>query len=272
LRHKRCGAAGVLSDVDRASNDALRLVLFHRRAAPAARIVPGNRWRDWMSATDDRHANRCLPLLMANQTGWVLLNPAPFTATWDGSDRGASLEVEYPADVPAESRIAKSHFGYGILTFVFDDLIQTPPGYNLLVRGPTNSPKDGICALDGLVETDWSAAPFTMNWKLTRPGTVSFAKDEPFCQIIPQRRGELERFGAELRTLSSEPQLAKRFKAWSAYRSMVEVARRSGRETGDAGWRRLWMPDYFKGTSPSGESSPGHQTTLRLASFADGDG
>jgi hypothetical protein len=260
-----------LSHVDQASDDALQLVLFHRRPAPTARIVPGDRWRDWMSATNDRHANRCLPLLMANQAGWVLLNPAPFTATWHGSDRRASLEVEYPADVPAEARIAKSHFGYGVLTFVFDDLIQTPPSYNLLVRGPTNSPKDGICALDGLVETDWSAAPFTMNWKFTRPGTVSFAEDEPFCQILPQRRGELERFRAKLRSLSSEPPLAKRFNAWSAYRVMVEVVKRSARERSDASARRLWMPDYFKGTSPSGESSPEHQTTLRLASFVEGD-
>jgi hypothetical protein len=233
--------------------------------APVAQIVPASRWRHWMNATPDRMANRCLPLLMANQAGWVLLNPAPFTATWDGGDTPSALTIEYPRDAPDRAHIAASHFGHGIVTFRIQDLLQTPPGWNLLARGPTNSPKDGISPLDGLIESDWSAAPFTMNWKLTRPGPISFEQDEPFCHILPQRRGELERFRPRLRRLDAEPHLARRARAWSAARAVVMLGKDSARNAGDERWRRYWMEDYFKGTSPTGESSPEHQTVLRLA-------
>ncbi|MGH2763285.1 MAG: DUF6065 family protein [Thermoleophilaceae bacterium] len=247
--------------------DALQLVSFHRGGEPTVKIVPASRWRDWMNATSERFANRCLPLLMANQAGWVLLNPAPFEATWDGGDAASALTIGYPPDTPEERRIAVSHFGFGIITFGFHDVLCTPPGYNLFARGPTNSPKDGVCALDGLIETDWSATPFTMNWKLTRPGTVAFAQDEAFCQIAPQRRGELERFRPEFRSLKDEPALARRISAWSACRIMVDMGKQATRAAGNRKWRRFWLEDYFKGRAPTGESSPEHQTTLRLASF-----
>ncbi|MCA1685255.1 MAG: DUF6065 family protein, partial [Planctomycetia bacterium] len=38
--------------------------------------------RDWMDATPNRYAYRCLPLTIMNQTGWWVKNPVGFTATW----------------------------------------------------------------------------------------------------------------------------------------------------------------------------------------------
>ena len=67
------------------------LTAYHAPGRRELEIVPASRWRDWMEATDDRWANRCLPLLMANESGWWLLNPCGFTAVWDGGDRDASL-------------------------------------------------------------------------------------------------------------------------------------------------------------------------------------
>ena len=180
---------------------------FHEGPSPPLQIVKGTRWREWMNETFERFANRCLPLLMANEAGWLILNPAPFKATWDGGTGTGSLLVEYPEDTPPELRAAHSHFGHGIVTWHTSYTFRTPPDYNLLVRGPANWPKADVAALEGLVETDWSAAPFTMNWKLMRPDVpVVFEKDEPFCQIVPQRRGELESFAPEFRTLDDDPE------------------------------------------------------------------
>jgi hypothetical protein len=177
--------------------------------------------------------------------------------------------VQYPDDPPPEQRLASSHFGEGILTFAFGDMICTPPGFNTLARGPANSPKDGIGPLEGIVETDWSAAPFTMNWKFTRPGTIAFDEDEPFCQIVPQRRGELERFRPAIRSLSGDPELSRRAEAWPAARVMVALGRVRAIAQGDERWTRHWHEDYFRGTAPTGESSQEHQTKLRLAPFTD---
>src|ERR1700755_2509816 len=195
-------AATIAASPDQPSPDpaagapAAPFVAFHGRdPLIAPEIEPASRWREWMNATAGRSANRCLPLLMANESGWVLKNPAAFTATWDGSDGRDAIQIEYDDACPANRMLASSHFGSGVLTFAVPYLFRTPPGFNLLVRGPANLPKDGICALDGLVETAWSVATFTMNWKITRPNhPVSFEEAEPFCMLVPQRRGELERF------------------------------------------------------------------------------
>jgi Family of unknown function (DUF6065) len=60
-------------------------------------------------------------------------------------------------------------------------VFRTPPGCNLYVRGPANSPKDGIAALEGIIETDWSEATFTMNWsRQLLEGEVSNSPDGAF--------------------------------------------------------------------------------------------
>ena len=57
-------------------------------------IVPGRPQRAWMDHFADRHAYRCLPLTMANTTGWEILCPVGFTATWTaGPTRAPSPSV-----------------------------------------------------------------------------------------------------------------------------------------------------------------------------------
>ncbi len=82
--------------------------------------------------------------------------------------------------------MAVSHFGHGILTWRLPFLFRTPVDTDLLMRGPANSPKDGIAPLEGMIETDWSPATATMNWQITRPDhVVRFVADEPIAMIVP---------------------------------------------------------------------------------------
>lgn len=123
-------------------------------------LLAGPSRRAWMDALPDRYANRCLPLLIANQAGWLLLNPQTVWLSWDGRAGLDAVTVEYEGDVP-QTR-ALSHFGHGIVTFHVPFLFRTTPGWNLLVRGPANCPIDGLYPLEGVVETDWSTATFTL--------------------------------------------------------------------------------------------------------------
>ena len=155
-----------------------------------------------MEETNDRFANRCLPLLMANQAGWFLLSAHAVRVTWLGTNELSGVRVELIKGAPPHPVL--SHFGHGIVTWHIPYLFRTPPGYNLLVRGPANWPKDGATPLEGLVESDWSAATFTLNWRLTRPHhPVTFEQGEPIGMLLPQRRSELEAFQPELCTLDS---------------------------------------------------------------------
>lgn len=219
-----------------------------------------------MEDTDQRFASRCLPLLMANQSGWIILNGHEFQATWTGGKARESLHVEYAAaSVPSPLR-AVSHFGYGILSWSVPYLFRTPPGYNLLTRGPANWPKDGACALEGLVETDWAVATFTMNWKLTRPGLpVTFGAEEPFCMVVPQRRGELESFDPQIRDLADDPKIAAAHDEWGRRRHATNVQNFLAEHSRAP---KTFDRHYFQGSAPDGRQSEDHQTRLRLAAFA----
>jgi len=48
-----------------------------------------------MDATADRYAYRCLPLLIANQAGWLALNNREVRVTWNGDDDPSALTIEY---------------------------------------------------------------------------------------------------------------------------------------------------------------------------------
>ncbi len=213
-----------------------------------------------------KSAKLCLPLLVANQSGWVLSNPQTFTATWDGGHSPDAIRVDHPL---GRNAVVRSHFGGGILTWSLDYLFRTPPGWNLWVRGPVNHPKDGASPLEGVVETDWADSTFTMNWKLTRPGhTVRFEAGEPYCVVLPQRRGELEAFQPQIRDIESDPATATGARKFVERRKQSRIRKFLAEYSKDfeADWD-AWEKDYFKGRRPDGSPAPEHQTKLRLAEF-----
>lgn len=246
-----------------APGGALRLVAYRVSEGAAPEIVPAPHARAWMAATRDSFANRCLPLLIANQAGWFVLGSHTVRATWDGGDALGNTVVEHLDGEPPVP--ASSHFGHGVVTFQLPYLFRTPPGYNLLVRGPANFPIDGASALEGIVETDWCPATFTINWKLTRPGrAVTFARGAPIAMLVPQRRGELEAFAPEVRGLHDDPEEAAAYIAWreSRARFLEELP-----VEGSDAHQKAWQRDYVHGQSPGGTRAPEHQRKLALRPF-----
>lgn len=225
-------------------------------------LVPAPSRRQWMDQTPDRFANRCLPLLLANQAGWNVELTEPVEAEWTGDD--GLNEVKIFGTDRVKSNVA-SHFGFGILTFKMPYLFRTEPGYNLLARGPANVFKDGISPLEGLVEADWSVAPFTMSYKITRPRhRIRFDAGEPICFLVPSKRHELEAFDPELFELDDDPALSKEYRQWRESRGQfIDDLSNAREEAVRAGWQR----DYFLGKGPGDRVAPEHQTKLPLRPF-----
>ena len=260
-------------------SDARVIHAFEVGAPTNMPIVRGHPQRDWMDATTDRFAYRCLPLVIANQSGWMIQNPVDFTACWNGGRKQEDVWINFgggqtsdqfafqvcvgPTANESDPRIS-SHFGGGVLTFRLPYLFQTPPEINLWVKGPSNWVKDGVCPLEGVVETDWSAASFTMNWKLTRPGlSVEFKRGEPICMIVPIPRGLAESLDPRQAPISSNPTLESEYKTWNVRRKeyLETIARTPEISKAD------WEKDYFQGRTPSGDYFEGHQKQVRLKEF-----
>lgn len=236
-------------------------------------IVPGNARREWMDRTALGFANRCLPLRIANQFGWFILNDRKIQVVWSGGNANEDIKVFYfkkdiNEDTTKMNFAIRSHFGHGIITWRIPYLFRTPPQYNLYVRGPTNWWKDGAYPLDAIVESDWAVSTFTMNWKITRAETpIIFDEGEPICMIFPIPRSNIERFFPETHNLDEDPELKTKYKAWSESRKAFLDARHQPQQSEKN--RLAWQKDYYVGRYPDGSNFSDHQIKLPLRAFVD---
>ena len=237
-------------------------LICYRMHDAAPQIVPGAPERDWMERTGDRYAYRCIPLSIANSTGWEILSTRAFQATWNGGQAKEDIALEATDGGGPLAHLVMSHFAHGILTFHTGYLFRTDPGWGLVCRGVPNRAKDGIAPLDGLVETDWLPFGFTMNWQFTRPGKVTFAKGEPFCFVMPMPHLLLDDIAPEIRPLASNPELQAENAAWAASRGAF-LAKLDARdpETVQEAWQRF----YVRGAKDKGAPAPDtHRARRRL--------
>lgn len=231
-------------------------------------IRPAQATREWMDATPEGFAYRCLPLDIANTHGWEVLSPCTFDARWWGGTGTDQVEIRMAPGTDTDTTMAPvSIFGQGVLTFHIAGLFRTPPGWNLWVGGSPNRPKEGVYPLTGLVETDWAPYTFTMNWKFTRRHRwVRFEAGEPICFFFPLQRGYLEEVTPVLVPMEADPEVLGQFKAWS--KSRDEFHAEMARATPLAGSDK-WQKHYYRGVDSGGRpGSANHQTKLRLAPFA----
>lgn len=244
-----------------ASPEGLMQLDCYRIYDTAPKIIPGRSRREWMDAFVDRHPYRCLPLTMANSTGWEILCPIDLEIEWNGGEMEDAITFHSSAGPQAIASFAASHFRRGIVTMHTGHLFRTPPGWGLWCNGAPNWPKDGIMPLSGLVETDWLPFPFTMNWQMTRPGVVRFEKDEPFCFFTLMEHEKLEEITPQLRQLDDNEELKAEFKAWSESRADFNKRLEEGEE---GALRDKWQRHYMRGTKTSGQKVESHKTKRQL--------
>lgn len=244
---------------DEQDRPRLFLTAYTLRSSNLYPIVPADASRAWMDSAEARNPKHCLPMLIANQQGWWLLNTMAFSARWDGGPSPEALEIEYVPEAGGPFP-ASSHFGNGIVSFEVPFIFRTSPGYNLLVRGPANLPIHGASPIEGVVETDWANVTFTMNWQLTRAGEeVCFPAGMPICCLVPFARGELSTFIANERSSVTLPE-REEYLLWRKKRHEFRQEQRASSAP-------KWQHDYMSGRQMDGGLFSGHETRLHLSPF-----
>lgn len=227
-------------------------------------IVPAAPDRAWMDAYSTRHPYRCLPLTIANSSGWHVLCPTAFEAEWDGGEETSALTVRALKPMPDGrpfDHFCSSNFGHGIVTLHTDYIFRTPPGWDLLATGPVNSPKDNLYPLTGIIETDWLPYPFTMNWRLLKPGKATFEEGEPFCFLMPIPKQALLETQLEIHRLDDDPELKRQHEAFRVSRNeFLDRIKAGDQEATKQAWQRY----YFTGRHPDGTRVEGHTNKIRL--------
>lgn len=236
-------------------------------------VRPGDGWtiepsgpkRDWMDQTTRKAAYRCLPLVMANQAGWIVPCPVSFKAVWDKSKpEPGNLTFEFSEREDVYSKQIISLFGSGIITFSLPWLFRTSDRVGLFVRGATNFYREGLSPLDGLVETDWAPYTFTMNWKIHKPKTpIWFRKGDPVCMLMPFPLDFLETIEPVVKPIATNEMLEEDFETFCMHRraELREVAK-------DVEGFQFDLK-YMRGRKPDGEPAPDHKTNFTLRKFED---
>jgi hypothetical protein len=230
----------------------------YRVSADAMEIIPGRASRQWMDETHQRFAYRCIPLSIANASGWEIVLPFSFSAIWNGGSRSDDLTIVQDG----ESGLVCSHFGHGVVTFHTGWLFRTSPGWALWCRGAPNHLNDGIVPLEGVVETDWLPFPFTMNWRFTAPGAVHFEKGEAICFVTLLAHAMLDSVTPKVRDLKDDPALQAAHDSWA--RSRDDFNGRLAANEADA-VREGWQRTYVRGASEGQAPSPFHRSKRKLA-------
>lgn len=228
-------------------------------------IRPAEPTRDWMDATPEAFAYRCLPLNIANAHGWEILTPVGFSAYWRGGATTADVIIRADAGMPAAS-MPVSLFGQATLTMHIQGLFRTPPGWSLFAGGSPNRAKDGIAPLAGVIETDWSPYTFTMNWRFTRRNHwIRFEAGEPICCVQPILRNALERMEPKLVPLTDNPEAARQFAAWSESRNAFQANVATKHPVAGAD---QWQKRYYRGLDMDDKlGAVDHLARLRLKPF-----
>jgi len=250
--------------------------IFAYKLGPSSVISPkvAEVKRKWMDDTPDSFANRCLPLLAANGLGWQFAVPNGFCAQWDGSSKPECINIEFfdGSDLSTNDWV-QSHFGSGVLTFHIGYLIKTSKGDGLYVKGPANSFKHGVTALEGFVETDWLPFTFTMNWKFFIPNKkVFFEKGDIFCQIFPYPKEYIEKFNPVLVDWDQSGEVGSVYDEWSESR---DDHNRNLKDHGIAftTGKDDWQKNYFKGEYKDGTKCENlgftHYSKWKIEKFKD---
>lgn len=81
---------------------------------PGLEIVAASPKREWMAATPEHFAYRCLPMSIANEYGWMILGDQAVDILWDGSPDPSGVMIRSSAQ---SKNTPMSHFGSGVVTW-----------------------------------------------------------------------------------------------------------------------------------------------------------
>ena len=248
------------------SKEEKEKIVFYDLSPQMGIIKPGKRQRVWMDNTTDEYAYRCLPINMANMTGWDVQAPCDIHASWNGGNRWEDINMH--VENSAYEGFVHSQFGYGVLTFSVGFIVKTPEGVNLWVKGIPNETRRGITALEGICETDWSPATFTMNWQFTEPNVpVCFRKGDIVCRMIPYPRSYVEKFTPEHQFIAqADTEFQEDYLKWNRGRAtfLSKLTAAEPSEEKSTGWQKQYMQGKI-----GNSGQPEHQTKVKTPKVAD---
>lgn len=158
------------------------------------RDMRGQRNREGFPKT----ASACLPMSIANQTGFSIVSLSDFTMRWDGGHEPSSVSITCEDkvlegfygngedNVYGNSKQMIAPFYSGMISIKHDFFIRTPLGVNLFVTQVPNNFIPATVPVSAMIETDNAVRDWVFNLKITVPNVdIHIKKGDPLIGLIP---------------------------------------------------------------------------------------
>lgn len=156
---------------------------------PVANIEPLSAKRDWMEATFDKHAYRCLPVTLTNQLGWAISFPEDITFMWDGQISTSGEHVK----VLAGEKYVQTGRGQATVSFETGLVFRTPENYSLLTYNVPNMFMEGVSPYTTIISSSFFEGPLPVAWKVTKPFVpITIKAGQPVAAVFPISLTEIQ--------------------------------------------------------------------------------
>jgi hypothetical protein len=160
--------------------------------------------RDWMDATYNKHAYQCLPMTVANVSGWELVLDEDLVVLWEG---GNTIVKVLSGGTQKDRQVAHPSM-IGIISLSTGWAINTEEGYATWITGSPNYFLDGAVPLSATIPSSWWPDEVQMNWKITKVNEpVTFPAGMPYCFFTIYQEGLLESVEFEVENIWDKPEL-----------------------------------------------------------------
>lgn len=146
-------------------------------------------------------ATACLPMSIANQTGFAIVSLSDFTMRWDGGHEPSSVSIT------CDDKVVEGFYGHGedhvygnakqmlapfysgMISIKHDFFLRTPLGVNLFVTQVPNNFIPATVPVSAMIETDNAVRDWVFNLKITVPNIdIHIKKGDPLIGLIPVPR------------------------------------------------------------------------------------
>lgn len=149
---------------------------------PVANIEPLSAKRDWMEATFDKHAYRCLPVTLTNQLGWAISFPEDITFMWDGQISTSGEHIK----VLAGEKYIQTGRGQATVSFETGLVFRTPENYSLLTYNVPNMFMEGVSPYTTIISSSFFEGPLPVAWKITKAFVpITIKANQPVAAVFP---------------------------------------------------------------------------------------
>ena len=149
---------------------------------PVANIEPLSAKRDWMEATFDKHAYRCLPVTLTNQLGWAISFPEDITFMWDGQISTSGEHVK----VLAGEKYIQTGRGQATVSFETGLVFRTSENYSLLTYNVPNMFMEGVSPYTTIISSSFFEGPLPVAWKITKAFVpITIKANQPVAAVFP---------------------------------------------------------------------------------------